>query len=98
MKKLQKVAKFLSNPENWTQGSYARNINREPCSVTDPNAHSFCFFGSCLNMNVPPENIEKFYNYIVKKYEGQFTSLSQFNDSVEHQTLIHELNCFLNEQ
>lgn len=43
---LQKAKELISNPDRWTQGSPARDIDGGEVEPDDSNAHTFCILGA----------------------------------------------------
>lgn len=45
---LESVRQLFSDPTCWHKGEWARDINGEPCSFSDPNAVSWCIQGAVM--------------------------------------------------
>lgn len=85
--------KKIENPENWTQGELARNINGKPVPVKDTSAVQWCLIGAIQhgtnynswfyteNCSIFPSGIRKILNTVIGT---ESTHISDFNDSHSH--------------
>ena len=75
---------LISEPERWTQGEHARDLNGRRVSPGGPNAVCWCSLGALEKVadGSPPHVAHAVLQYAVR------TRVSQFNDGTDHAAVL----------
>jgi len=88
---LKAARSLIESPENWTQGTFARNKSGETVRELDPNAVCFCSVGALLrakyDLKISKENLPL---NTALDYLQTFTndSVEVYNDSRPHHKVL----------
>jgi len=96
---LKAVKKLLQNPNHWTKGANARDINESSVNGSNPEAVKFCLIGAFDKLQWHYEELSTIDNYFAiadaKNYLRNAIGsafISDFNDNSTHKQIITALN------
>lgn len=94
LEKLKKTRELLKNPNQWTQGAFARNNKKKVVSSNDSTAVCWCLLGAVHRVCAGESNTTALI-YAVRKslqdFSGGYT-LADLNDFASHEEIVDILD------
>ena len=86
---LTEIRNKILKPQNWTQGTEARDTHGNWVSPFSPYATQFCLAGAAISLNIPIGDLPG----ILSKAIGEpVNSITEFNDNSEHHKVVKALD------